>query len=265
MRALVFVAAALIPLAATVEAQSIAREVSRAPDGEVRLAFTPREGICGDGSTFIRDRNREGFVQMRDWSGSRDWRYAPCQEGPVRVSIRVRDGAISSSRVYVGGAWARGGSGVTDLGYLPAPEAARGLLELARRADAGKTDDLIFAATIADSVTIWPVLMDLARDRSAPRANRKQAVFWMSQAAGDRAAEGLRSLVTDDAEDQEVREQAVFALSQLPREEGVPILIRVARTNADPKIRRKALFWLGQSEDPRALALFEEILTKPER
>ena len=30
----------------------------------------------------------------------------------------------------------------------------------------------------------------------------------------------------------------------------------------DPEIRRKALFWLGQSEDPRALALFEELLTR---
>jgi HEAT repeat protein len=67
--------------------------------------------------------------------------------------------------------------------------------------------------------------------------------------------------MNDDDEDREVRESAVFALSQLPREEGVPILIRAARTNRDPKVRRQALFWLGQSEDPRALALFEEILT----
>ena len=58
-----------------------------------------------------------------------------------------------------------------------------------------------------------------------------------------------------------MREHAVFALSQLRHDEGVPILIRVARTNRDPSIRRKALFWLGQSDDPRALGLFEEILT----
>jgi len=34
------------------------------------------------------------------------------------------------------------------------------------------------------------------------------------------------------------------------------------RSNRDPEMRRKALFWLGQSGDPRALALFEELLTK---
>ncbi len=55
----------------------------------------------------------------------------------------------------------------------------------------------------------------------------------------------------------------MFALSQRPRDEGVPVLIRIARSHRDPKIRRRAIFWLGQSEDPRALALFEELLTRP--
>jgi hypothetical protein len=35
------------------------------------------------------------------------------------------------------------------------------------------------------------------------------------------------------------------------------------RTHRDPDIRRRAIFWLGQSNDPRALALFEELLTAP--
>ena len=50
----------------------------------------------------------------------------------------------------------------------------------------------------------------------------------------------------------------VVALSQRPRDQAVPALISVARTNRDPEIRKKALFWLGQSNDPRALNLFEE-------
>jgi len=60
-----------------------------------------------------------------------------------------------------------------------------------------------------------------------------------------------------------VRESAAFALSQRPHDEGVPALIRIARENPDPELRKKAIFWLGQSDDPRALALFEELLTKP--
>jgi HEAT repeat protein len=61
--------------------------------------------------------------------------------------------------------------------------------------------------------------------------------------------------------DRDVREQAVFALSQRPHDEGVPALIQIATSHHDPEIRRKALFWLGQSGDPRAIDVFERILT----
>jgi hypothetical protein len=49
-------------------------------------------------------------------------------------------------------------------------------------------------------------------------------------------------------------------LSQLPKDEGVPKLIDVARKHRNPEVRRQAMFWLGQSNDPRALAFFEEVL-----
>ena len=43
----------------------------------------------------------------------------------------------------------------------------------------------------------------------------------------------------------------------------MPALIQIARSNRDREVRKKAFFWLGQTNDPRALALFEEVLTKP--
>ena len=55
----------------------------------------------------------------------------------------------------------------------------------------------------------------------------------------------------------------MFALSQLPTDDGVPRLIDVARTNRNPAVRKQAIFWLGQSRDPRALAFFEEVLARP--
>lgn len=60
----------------------------------------------------------------------------------------------------------------------------------------------------------------------------------------------------------EVKKKAVFALSQLPREDGVPLLLQTVRTNRNPVVRREAIFWLGQSQDPRALAFFEEVLAR---
>jgi HEAT repeat protein len=100
----------------------------------------------------------------------------------------------------------------------------------------------------------------MARDTSLPSETRKQAVFWLGQAAGGAATRGLDSIARDTTGDIEVRKHAIFALSQRPASEAVPVLIDIARTNRHPELRKTALFWLGQSEDPRAIALFEEIL-----
>ena len=62
--------------------------------------------------------------------------------------------------------------------------------------------------------------------------------------------------------DTEVKKKAVFALSQLPKDEGVPKLIDVARNNRNAIVRKQAMFWLGQSNDPRAVKFFEDILLK---
>jgi HEAT repeat protein len=118
----------------------------------------------------------------------------------------------------------------------------------------------ILPATLADSVTIWPSLLRLARDRGLPEERRRTATFWLGQAAGAAAGRALDSIAADVRGDREVRKQAVFALSQRSAEEGVPALIRIARSNPDPELRRTALFWLAQTDDPRALDLFEEIL-----
>lgn len=249
----------LLGCAGSAESQALVDRIRSAPDGTVRLAYAVRDGICGDGSTYIRDRSRGDDNYIGEWSGKRGWRERPCEEGPARVAISKVNGSVSRVRVYVGGEWS-GGDNITDLGIVAAPAAAKALIALAARES--RTGQAIFAATIADSAVIWPDLLTLAKNQDVATSNRKDAVFWLSQAAGDAATVGLTELAENEDEDREVRDQAVFALSQLPDEQGIPILIRLAKTNKDPKVRRKALFWLGQSDDPRAIKLFEEILTK---
>jgi HEAT repeat protein len=97
--------------------------------------------------------------------------------------------------------------------------------------------------------------------RSEPDADlRGKAIFWLGQAAGEEITRQLAGLAQDENQNREIQEQAVFALSQRSREEGIPALIQIARGHRDLEVRKKALFWLGQSKDPRALDLFEEIL-----
>ena len=254
-------------LALALVQQGLERRVAAAPDGTVRFSFAARPGVYGNGRNVISWDCRDGRCRHRQVQGSfsdvdgDDWTSA-CDSGPVRVVLTLQAGTVTGLRTYVGGDW-RPGAGVSDLGTVGAREAAAYLLALAAKDSGRAAERAILPATLADSVTIWPDLLRIARDARISRRVRRSAVFWIGQAAGDAATRGLTDLVDDRATDRDVREQAVFALSQRPREEGVPALIRIAKEHRDAELRRKAIFWLGQSDDPRALALFEELLTKP--
>ena len=244
-------------------AQSIASRVARVANGSVRMSFASKPGICGSGNSIWHVGGRGRTTWNDDRRSSRDIEWeSECTLGPGRVVIDRTNGEISDLRFYVGGRWRPAGSDVVDLGTVSAREAADYLLSVARTERGSMGEKAIFPATIADSAVIWPELIKIARNADIPRSTRNNSVFWLGQAAGDAATRGLNQIVVDNDVDREVREQAVFALSQRPREEGVPALIAVARTNKDPEIRKKALFWLGQSHDPRAIDLFEELLTK---
>lgn len=264
MRALVLTTTVLLLACEAAPAQSVlADRILGVKDGTVRLEYSVKEGICGDGESFIRDRTRgeNNFTTFGEvGSNSRNWRYRPCEPGPARVAFIRSGGMTTKVRLYVGGDWGSAASDVVDLGRVSGPAAAKALLAVAARER--RAEQAIFGAIIADSAVVWPDLLALAKNESLYKDTRKSAVFWLSQAAGDAATKGLSELAEDESEDRDVRDQAVFALSQLPHDQGIPVLMRLARSNKDPKVRRKALFWLGQSDDPRVLALFEDILTK---
>jgi HEAT repeat protein len=94
------------------------------------------------------------------------------------------------------------------------------------------------------------------------REIRKTAIFWLGQKAGERSLKALGDVINGTDEDTEVQKQAVFALSQRPKDEAIPILIRIAKTHQNAAVRKQAIFWLGQTGDERAVDLFEEILQK---
>ena len=264
MRCLVAGLAVLLGAAAPAAAQTLAQRIARAPDGTVHLSYAAREGVCGNGAGSISFDCVNGNCGRRRVDAGSDWDddgACPCDAGPVRLALEVAHGQVTRLRAYVGGRW-RPGSAATDLGVVGAAGAAHYLLDLARSGDGPAAHDAVFPTTLADSVTVWPELVRLARDEQASRRVREQAVFWLGQAAGEAAVKDLTDMVGDDTVDQDVREHAVFALSQQPKEVGVPALIQIARTNRNGAVRRKAIFWLGQSNDPRAIALFEEILTR---
>ena len=104
-------------------------------------------------------------------------------------------------------------------------------------------------------------LIKLAKTERDSEA-RSQALFWLGHKAGEKALGVLRDTVEREDDDTEVQKQAVFVISRRPVDEAVPLLIKIARTHAKPEVRKQAIFWLGRTGDPRALAFFEELLGK---
>src|SRR4051795_7711881 len=89
--------------------------------------------------------------------------------------MRLRGGRVTSAEAHVGGRWKRG-TGAVDLGMVSAPEAARVLLDHAVAAGE-EGEQLLAAATMADSAVVWPTLLQLARNPRAAEDTRRQAVF----------------------------------------------------------------------------------------
>lgn len=218
-------------------------------DGRIVLSYDARPGVRGDGRNISF-----GWRNYGHWHGR-------LQEGPVRVTLRVIDGGITDINTVVGGRPVVRSINARDLGTVPAAEAARFLLQVARADRSPAAEDAILPAMLADGVVVWPELVGIARDESISGGVREAAVFWLGQEAAATITAELAGLVEDPDGDLEVREAAIFALSQRPPDEGIPALLRVARSRIHPSLREKALFWLAQEDDPRVVSLFEEILS----
>src|SRR5690606_5393205 len=90
------------------------------------------------------------------------------------------------------------------------------------------------------------VLVDLVRN-DPDREVREQAIFWLSQVDGARAVDALEEILRT-SRDETLQEKAVFALSQHRSPRSAELLRAYAmRTDVDEDLRAQAIFWLGQS------------------
>jgi hypothetical protein len=89
---------------------------------------------------------------------------------------------------------------------------------------------------------------------------RAQAWFWLAHTGAANSEEAIVAALRNDRDD-EVREQAIFALSQLPEERGTRALISVAEDRSlTNEQRKRAVFWLAQSESAGAQTYLEKVL-----
>ena len=104
-------------------------------------------------------------------------------------------------------------------------------------------------------------IMNIALDSKESIDMRKQALFWAGQNNGA-PTESFAQLY-DKMTDSEIKEQLIFVLSQRSRDgKALEKLMDIAKTDKDKELRSKAVFWLGQSRDPRAAKFLEDLIAK---
>ena len=118
-------------------------------------------------------------------------------------------------------------------------------------------EKVIFGMSQINSPESGAWLLALAKNPKSSTELRKKAIFWLAQ--GGATGNDLGALY-QSLDQPELKEQAIFALSQSRDSSAVDRLMDIAKKDSDREMRKKALFWLSQSHDPRVVALIEQIL-----
>ena len=248
------VAVALAVAVSPAGAQNLAARVEGAPPGHVQFRFAARTGVCGNGRTYIQT-SAGSFTGSFNGSITETMRIDPCEPGPVRVLLDRADRQVIAIQTYVGPVPEM--PGVTDLGTVPAQQAADYLLALAARSDGRVGRDAIFPASLADSASTLEPLIAIARNQALPRDTRTRALSYAGRGERmptipARVVDALVGVARDEGDNIEVRRQAVRTLGALPHGAGIPPLTELARQSQSVWLAREGMSALAGSGDPRA-------------
>ncbi len=183
--------------------------------------------------------------------------FALSQHGGARASEILRAYALDSSkpeRVRE--------NAIFWFSQNPEYSDAKFLIDLYGELESPDLKEHVFfsVAQLSDPAAVdW--LLERALDQNEPTELRKQALFWAGQQSSIDLGRlsGLYGRLTD----QEMKEQLIFLYSQRSEPEAVDQLIDIARHETDPDLRKKAVFWLGQSGDERAIDFLLELVDPP--
>lgn len=120
-------------------------------------------------------------------------------------------------------------------------------------------EKLLFSISQSSDPESAAWLLGVVRNRQEPVEVRKTALFWAGQ--GKASIADLTRLY-DTMDEQEMREQLVFVYSQRREPQAFDKMLDIAKRDPDPEIRKKAIFWIGQSKDPRATQFIQELLER---
>lgn len=159
------------------------------------------------------------------------------------------DGELQGEAVF----WLGEGRGAEGF------EALEQLLAELPRGDVRR--EINFALSLNGTDEAAERLSEISRNDGDPE-QRAGALFWLASEFPEQASSLVMQAIEHE-QDEDVLEQAVFAVSQLPDETATPLLLELA---TDPsrsrEVRRQALFWLANSDDDEAIAALVKLLSQ---
>ncbi len=234
-----------------------AAELTLPRDGWVSWQVAAVDGapdLCcfGNSNNFRNVRRTACQLDGREQSwGNRDNETTD----QVRVYARSAGGKLNRLRVLSATCPAEAATPIRDLGSVAQNDSVRWLVDLAKQ-----KEEALIALAVSHGDVARDALAGIARNDSRSET-RKEAVFWLAQVRGQEGADIASSVMFND-KDPDVREHAVFALSQLPDELAARALIAAAENRSlTRELRKKAVFWLSQSDSDAAQKYLEQVLT----
>ena len=123
--------------------------------------------------------------------------------------------------------------------------------------DTESRDKILFSVSQVEGRESQRWLLQVAGDVNESIELRKKALFWVGQS--DIPATELFTLY-EKMSSREMKKQLIFVYSQRDEKAAVDKLFEIARSETDMELRKNAIFWLGQSDDPRVPAFLERLL-----
>lgn len=154
------------------------------------------------------------------------------------------------------------GMAVHGLAQHPSPENAALLKQMFREVDDPEVrEQILFALTQMTDAVDGDWLLAIFSDPNEEDEVREMALFMAAQ-SGNVDARVLSQMYDSAGDNTDMKEQILFTLTQIDSDAAFDKMLDIARTEEDPDLRQNAIFWIGQSGDPRAEDVLLEILNQ---
>jgi HEAT repeat protein len=130
-----------------------------------------------------------------------------------------------------------------------------------KTADTELRKKIVFSVSQRGSPAATAWLLEMARDKSFDSDSRKDAIFWLSQRRAI-DLDALQAIYNEAKGNDEIQKQVLFVFSQRSDSAAVDKLMAIAKSDGDIGMRKQAVFWLSQKNDPRVKQFLLDLLRK---